>query len=149
MSVQGRPPRASARRPPGEDKALAGSAAPTSGALAVAARQLDMSEQKIFDLAVGRWGWGRMVVVGVGVCEGGLGRCKIGMGGVNKMGVLGEGVGERERERASVCVCASGGARTCVCVCVQTQTDRQTDRHAHTHICTRWRRMEQHLAMMT
>jgi len=51
MSDQGRPPRASARLPPGEDKALAGSAVPSAGALAVAARRLGMSEEDIFDLS--------------------------------------------------------------------------------------------------
>jgi hypothetical protein len=63
MSVQGRPPRASVRRPPGEVKALEGSATPTSGALAVAALQLGMSEQDIFDLALARSAWRSMVVV--------------------------------------------------------------------------------------
>jgi hypothetical protein len=65
MSDQGRPPRASARLPAGEDKALAGSAAPSSGALAAAARQLGMSEQDIFDLALARSAW-RSMVVGLG-----------------------------------------------------------------------------------
>jgi hypothetical protein len=57
MSVPGRPHRASVWRPPGEVKALEGSAAPTSGALALAARQLGMSEQDIFDLALARSAW--------------------------------------------------------------------------------------------
>jgi hypothetical protein len=46
MSAPGRPPRAAIRRPPGEDKVPEGSAAPSSGALVVAARQLGMSEQR-------------------------------------------------------------------------------------------------------
>ena len=61
MSDQGRPPRASARRPPGEDKALAGSAVPSAGALAVAARRLGMSEEDISSDLLGRRGaaWSR------------------------------------------------------------------------------------------
>jgi hypothetical protein len=66
MSAQGRPPRASARRPPGEDKALAGSAAPSAGALAVVARRLGMSEEDIFDLALARSAWRSMVAVRLG-----------------------------------------------------------------------------------
>jgi hypothetical protein len=66
MSEQGRPPRASVRRPPGENKTLAGSAAPSSGALAAAARQLGMSDQDIFDLALARSSWHSMVVVRLG-----------------------------------------------------------------------------------
>jgi hypothetical protein len=66
MSEQGRPPRASVRRPPGEGKTLEGSAAPTSGALAAAARQLGMSDQDIFDLALIRSAWHSMVVVRLG-----------------------------------------------------------------------------------
>ena len=60
MSVPGRPPRASVRRPPGEVKA------PKLGALAVAARQLGMSEEDIFDLALARSAWRSMVVVRLG-----------------------------------------------------------------------------------
>jgi hypothetical protein len=59
MSAQGRPPRASVRRPPGEDKALAGSAAPSAGA--AAARRLGMSEEDIFDLVLARSAWRSMV----------------------------------------------------------------------------------------
>ena len=66
MSVQGRTPRASVRRPPGENKTLEGSAAPTSGALAAAARQLGMSEQDMFDLALTRSARRSMVVVRLG-----------------------------------------------------------------------------------
>jgi hypothetical protein len=46
MSAPGRPPRAAIRRPPGEDKVPEGSAAPSSGALVVAARQLGMSDSE-------------------------------------------------------------------------------------------------------
>jgi hypothetical protein len=89
MSVQGRPPRASVRRPPGEDKALAGSAAPTSGALAVAARQLDMSEQKIFDLALARSAWRSMAVVRLGAGHARPARSKIPMQALNNLAELG------------------------------------------------------------
>jgi hypothetical protein len=67
MSASGQPPRAAARRPPGEDSAPRGSAAaPAAGALTQAARQLGMSEQDIFDLALARSAWRTMVVVRLG-----------------------------------------------------------------------------------
>ena len=56
MSAYGHPPRVTARRP-GEAGARAGLCAQdsgSSGALAAAARQLGMSEQDIFDLALAR-----------------------------------------------------------------------------------------------
>jgi hypothetical protein len=89
MSVQGRPPRASVRRPPGEDKALAGSAAPSAGALAVAARQLDMSEQKIFDLALARSAWRSMVAVRLGAGHARPARSKIPMPALTNLAKLG------------------------------------------------------------
>jgi hypothetical protein len=66
MSAPGRPPRAPVRRPPGEGIAPEGSSAPASGALAVKARQLEMSEQDIFDLALACSAWRRMVAVRLG-----------------------------------------------------------------------------------
>jgi hypothetical protein len=59
-------PWASARRLPGEDKAPEGSSAPASGALALVARQLGMSEEDIFDLALARSAWRSVVVVRLG-----------------------------------------------------------------------------------
>jgi len=65
MSAYGHPPRVAARRP-GEAGARAGLCAQdsgSSGALAAAARQLGMSEQDIFDLALARSAWRSMVAV--------------------------------------------------------------------------------------
>jgi hypothetical protein len=68
MSAYGHPPRVTARRP-GEAGARAGLCAQdsgSSGALAAAARQLGMSEQDIFDLALARSAWRSMVAVRLG-----------------------------------------------------------------------------------
>jgi len=68
MSAYGHPPRATAWRP-GEAGARAGLGAQDSGgsgALAAAARQLGMSEQDIFDLALARSAWRSMVAVRLG-----------------------------------------------------------------------------------
>jgi hypothetical protein len=89
MSVQGRPPRASVRRPPGEDKALAGSAAPSSGALAAVARQLGMSEEDIFDLALARSAWRSMVVVRLGAGHARLAWSKTPMPALTNLAELG------------------------------------------------------------
>jgi hypothetical protein len=89
MSVQGRPPRASVRRPPGEVKALEESAAPTSGALAVAALQLGMSEQDIFDLALARSARRSMVVVRLGAGHARLAWSKTPMPALTNLAELG------------------------------------------------------------
>ena len=89
MSAQGRPPRASARRPPGEDKALAGSAVPSAGALAVAARRLGMSEEDIFDLALARSAWRSMVAVRLGAGHARLAWSKTPMPALTNLAELG------------------------------------------------------------
>jgi hypothetical protein len=89
MSVQGRPPRAPVRRQPGEDNAPAGSAAPSSGALAAAARQLGMSEQNIFDLALARSAWRSMVVVRLGAGHARLAWSKTSMPALTDLAELG------------------------------------------------------------
>ena len=89
MSVQGRTPRASVRRPPEEDKALAGSAAPSVGALAAAARQLGMYEQDIVDLALARSAWRSMVVVRLGACHARLAWSKTPMPALTNLAELG------------------------------------------------------------
>jgi hypothetical protein len=83
MSVPGRPPRASVRRPPGEVKA------PKLGALAVAARQLGMSEQDMFDLALARSAWRSMVVVRLGAGHARLALSKTPMPALTNLAELG------------------------------------------------------------
>ena len=89
MSEQGRPPRASVRRSPGKDKALAGSTVPSAGALAAAACQIGMSEQDIFDLALARSAWRSMVVVRLGAGHARLAWSKTLMPALTKLAELG------------------------------------------------------------
>ena len=89
MSDQGRPPRASARLPPGEDKALPGSAVPSAGALAVAVRRLGMSEEDIFDLALARSAWRSMVAVRLGAGHARLAWSKTPMPALTNLAELG------------------------------------------------------------